>query len=101
MESPFKIHGDMVLWHYSTATWLRQLVLAMWNGSVYQVGLSKLASIDDDHAKAAFEMLLSFRRRDETDKEFMDLAQKCRERLEEEAAAAKRAEELDAQFRPK
>lgn len=95
MESPFVTHRDKVLGYYSTASWLRQLVLAMWNGADYPVGLSSLASLDDNHAKAAFDMLLSYRQRGEVDPAFMALAQECLSRQHAEIAAAKRAEELE------
>lgn len=95
MESPFAKHRQMVLGHYGTASWLRQLVLAMWNGSSFQVGLSQITSVDHDHAKAAFDMLLSYRQHGERDKAFMALADECRKRLDEEAAAQERSEELN------
>lgn len=95
MESPFAKHRQMVLGHYGTASWLRQLVLAMWNGSSFQVGLSQIASVDHEHAQAAFDMLLSYRQNGERDKAFMALADECRQRLDEEAAAQKRSEDLE------
>ena len=44
--SPFDIHRSKVLGHYSTASWLRSVVMAMYSGSTHPVGLSVLASID-------------------------------------------------------
>lgn len=94
-QSPFITHRDKVLGYYSTAGWLRALVLAMWNGSAHKVGLSQLASLDDAHATATLEMIASYRRHGENDPAFMSLADECRKRLEEEQAAAERSERLD------
>ncbi|AMR77984.1 DUF7673 family protein [Cupriavidus nantongensis] len=99
MTSPFVAHRDKVLGHYSTAAWLRRLVLAMWNGNAYPVGLSQLTNLDDSHAKAVLEMLSSYRQNGENDATFMALAEECRARLEEEAAAAQRADEFEAWLR--
>lgn len=95
MESPFVKYRHIVLGHYSTASWLRQLVLAMWNGSAFEVGLSQIASVDDEHAQVAFDMMLSYRRNGERDKAFMTLADECKARLTEEAASKKRSDDLD------
>lgn len=93
--SPFTTHRDKVLGYYSTAAWLRTLVLAMWNGEGFKVGLSQLASIDAEHANAAFEMLGSYRQLGERDPAFMALANECRARLEQELAAAERGERFE------
>jgi hypothetical protein len=95
MESPFVTHRDKVLGHYSTAKWLRKLVLAMWNGHDYPVGLSPLAGLDENHAKAAADMMLSYSRRGEGDLAFMALAEECLARQDAELAAAGRAKELE------
>lgn len=94
-QSPFITHRDKVLGHYSTAAWLRSLVLAMYNDSSYQVGLSKLATSDDEHAKAALEMLTSYRHNGARDPAFMELANECRDRIEQEQAAAEREERFE------
>lgn len=103
MESPFITHRDKVLGHYGTASWLRKLVLAMWNGSAYPVGLSQLPSLDREHREAAMAMVSSYCSNGERDQAFMALANECRTRLEEEQAAAERSERFeewrkDAQF---
>jgi hypothetical protein len=95
MTSPFVVHRDKVLGHYSTASWLRRLVLSMWNGTDYPVGLANLTNLDDDHANAAFEMMGSYREYGEKDWTFMTLANECRERQEQEEAAQKRADDLE------
>lgn len=87
MESPFITHRKKVLGYYNTSSWLRQLVLAMWNGSSHQVGLSQLAGVDEEHAKAALEMLYGYRKNGENDPAFMTLADECFERLREDKAA--------------
>lgn len=94
MQSPFITHRDEVMGHYGTAAWLRQLVLAKWNGTDYQIGLSNLAGFDDDRAPAAFDMLLSYRRRGESDPAFMSLARDCLARRNAEIAQTQRAEAL-------
>lgn len=77
MQSPFTTHRKKVLGHNSTAIWLRQLILSMWGGSSYQVGLSQLATLDNEHADAAVEMLASYRNNGENDGAFMSLADEC------------------------
>lgn len=93
--SPFAAHRDMVMGYYGTASWLRLLVLSMWNGSGYQVGLSPLRSLDGEHFGAALSMIQSYREHGERDPAFMALADECRARIDEECAAAERVERLD------
>lgn len=95
MTSVFTLHRDKVLGHYSTASWLRQLVLAMWNGTDYQVGLSNLAMVDADHFSAAMAMINSYRQHGERDAAFMNLAVECQQRIESEQAASERAGRLE------
>jgi len=99
VQSPFVIHRDKVLGYYSTASWLRRLVLAMWNGSGYPVGLSQLTNLDADHREAAMAMIASYAVDGEGDPAFMALADECRARLQEEEAAAERSEQLDVWMR--
>lgn len=94
-QSPFQTHRDKVLGFYSTASWLRALVLALWRGSAHKVGLSQLAQVDDAHAAAALDMMASYRRYGERDPAFMALAEECSQRLEEEQASADRNERLE------
>lgn len=94
-QSPFLTHRDKVLGYYSTASWLRVLVLSLWRGSAHKVGLSQLVGLDEAHATAAFDMMASFRRHGESDPAFMALVDECRQRLEEEQAAADRNERLE------
>lgn len=89
MKSPFEIHRDMVLGHYGTASWLRRLVLSMWN-SHYTVSMTRLPSLDDAHATAAIEMIESFHRHGEGDPAFMSLAEECLQRKANEDAAEAR-----------
>lgn len=96
MTSVFTTHRDKVLGHYSTASWLRQLVLALWNGDDHQVGLSRLASMDDDHASAALAMIQSYRQNGERDSVFMELALECLQRIETEKDASERADRLES-----
>lgn len=93
--SPFDIHRSKVLGHYSTASWLRSVVMAMYSGSTHPVGLSVLASIDAEHFKAFNDMVAGYRQYGENDPAFMALAKDVMQRQEEEAAAAKRAKDLE------
>ncbi|MFT3819805.1 MAG: hypothetical protein QM750_19705 [Rubrivivax sp.] len=90
MTSPFEIHRDKVLGHYSTAAWLRNVVMALWNGTDRPVGLSKLSSLDDDHFRAFVEMLRHYRSVGENDLAFLRLVEDVRARLEDDKAAEDR-----------
>lgn len=72
--SPFEIHRSKVLGHYSTAAWLRAVVMALFSGSSHKVGLSNLASIDAEHFKAFNDMVTGYRQNGENDPAFMALA---------------------------
>lgn len=95
MISAFITHREKVLGHYSTAVWLRQLVLAMWNGTDHQVGLSKIATIDADHFSAALAMIQAYRESGEHDSAFVALARECQQRVEAEKASALRADRYE------
>lgn len=95
LQSPFLKHRDKVLGYYSTASWLRSLVLSMWRGSAHKVGMSQLAGLDSEHTTAVFEMMNSYRQHGESDPAFMALAEECRQRQEEEQAAAEQSERLE------
>lgn len=97
-QSPFLEYRDMVMGHYGTASWLRSLVMAMWNGSGYPVGLSQLGSVDEDHFNAAMAMLRQYRAHGENDCAFMALAEDIRVRMENEHAADER-EQLFSDWR--
>jgi hypothetical protein len=94
MSSPFLTHRAKVLGHYSTASWLRDVVMALYNGSMYKVGLSTLGSIDAEHYSAFAEMVAHYRTAGERDVAFHDLVHAIKQRLEEEEAARERAAEL-------
>lgn len=94
-ESAFTAHRDKVLGHYSTASWLRQLVLAMWSGAEYRVGLSNLPSVDTEHFAAAIAMIQSYRQHGNDDAAFRSLAMECLERVEAEKAASERDRRLE------
>ena len=94
-ESPFITHRDKVLGHYGTAAWLRAVVLAMWNGSGYKIGLSNLTGLDRNHFEAFLDMVKGYHDRGESDPAFMLLADECRARKDQEIVAEKRQAELD------
>lgn len=93
--SPFEVHRDKILGHYSTAWWLRGVVMAMWNGDGYQVGLSHLVNLDADHFAAFAEMTAHYHRHGENDPAFMALANEVWKRQAEEKAAKDREEKLE------
>lgn len=95
MESPFFTHRSMILGHYSTASWLRTLVMAMWNGTDHKAGLSQLATVDDRHFAACSEMIAHFCKHGENDPAFMALAKDIQQRMREESDAVERSDALD------
>lgn len=99
MESPFGKHRDKVLGHYSTASWLRRVVLAMWRGSAHPVTLSPLTNVDAEHFSAFVEMVTHYRKVGENDPAFMRLAEEVLDRLAEEQSAAAREDKFDEWLR--
>ncbi|MEQ1594748.1 MAG: hypothetical protein ABL985_06590 [Casimicrobium sp.] len=77
MTSPFVTHRAKILGKNSTAAWYRQLLLAMYSGSAFPVGLSPLSSLDHEHAGIAIDLLSSYRLNGENDQASMDLAVEC------------------------
>jgi hypothetical protein len=96
MISPFRVHRDKVLGYYSTAGWLRNVVMALWRGSAHPVGLSKLAGVDDQHFQAFIDMVTHYRREGENDLAFRQLVQDVEARIHEEKSAAERGKQLEA-----
>lgn len=95
-QSPFSTHRDKVLGHYGTASFLRAVVLALWNGNGYKVGLSSICNLDQDHYAAFLEMIGHYRNFGESDRAFMALAKEVEARVAEEKRAAERAEDFEA-----
>jgi hypothetical protein len=93
--SPFETHREKVLGHYSTAAWLRSVVMALYSGSTHKVGLSNLASVDAEHYKAFSDMIAGYRQNGENDRVFMALAIDVIKRQKEEAAAEEREAALE------
>jgi len=91
-ESPFFRHRKKVLGYYGTAAWLRSVVLAMWEGSIAPVGLSRLTGLDDDHYLAFAEMTAHYRQHGENDPALHALVQDIQERQREEREAKERDE---------
>lgn len=96
MISPFRVHRDKVLGHYSTSGWLRCVVMALWRGSTQPVGLSTLGGLDEEHFRAFIEMLTHYRREGKNDLAFRQLVQDVEARIQEEQAASEREERLEA-----
>ena len=99
MVSPFTTHKNVILGHYSTAAFLRMVVMSMWNGTDYKVGLSQVASLDEPHYKVFQDILRQYREKGEMDPAFIELAQAIRERMATEAAEAERVADMDDWFR--
>jgi len=97
-ESPFLLHRDKVMGHYSTAGWLRCVVLAMWSGSTDKVNLSQLGGIDDNHYRAFTEMTAHYRLHGENDPAFHSLVEDIHTRQREEKEAKDRDERLQKWF---
>ncbi len=94
-QSPFARHRDKVLGYYGTASFLRAVVLALWNGTDYKVGLSHITNLDQEHYTALMEMIAQYRHVGERDPDFMALADDVRARVGEEKRAAERAEAFE------
>lgn len=94
-QSPFATYRDKVLGYYGTASFLRAVVLALWNGTDYKVGLSRINSLDQEHYTALMEMIAQYRHAGESDPDFMMLAEDVRARVGEEKRAAERAEAFE------
>lgn len=96
MPSPFEVHRDKVMGHYSTAEWLRNVVMSLWNGSGNPVGLSRIHNADAVHYKAFLDMLNHFRSVGEGDPALVRLVQEIEERKQQEREASERAQRLEA-----
>jgi hypothetical protein len=95
-ESPFGVHRDKVLGHYSTASWLRRVVMALWSGSTHPVSLSPLGTLDAAHYAAFNEMLDHYRRYGESDPALRRLVSEIDARMQAERAAEERDKALEA-----
>lgn len=93
--SPFEKHREKLVGNYSTAAWLRKVVLAMYNGGAYPVGLSRLTNVDADHMLAFQELTSHYHRHGESDVTFMRIAEECLAIEERHTAARARAERFD------
>ena len=94
-ESPFITHRAKVLGRYSTAKWLRGVVMSLYNGRAYPVGLSQLTNTDTEHFTAFTEMVVHYRRAGEGDAALHDLAGEILKMQEEEQKAEERASLLE------
>jgi len=94
-KSPFIVHRDKILGHYSAASWLRGVVLSLWSGGECPVGLSHLASVDAAHYAAFSDMVAGYRAHGENDPAFMSLALEVREREAEDLAAKERSKNFE------
>lgn len=73
--SPFSEHAELVLkGQYSTAQWLKNLVLSLWNGRLYPIGMSGLGRCDARHAAIAVSFIQHYAEHGEADEAFMRLA---------------------------
>lgn len=96
MQSPFATHRAKVLGYYSTAAWLRRVVMSLWNGVDHPLRLDRISGLDDSHFAALVEMVGYYRRCGESDPAFHQLVKEVEARLQEEEAAAERAREFES-----
>lgn len=96
--SPFLQHREKVMGHYGTAAWMRQVVMALWNGNANKVGLSQIRSLDAEHWEAVIAMLDHYHRHGE-DESFMALTEEVRTRMAEERKAEERKLALESWMR--
>lgn len=96
MNSPFNTHRAKVLGFYSTASWLRRAVMAMWSGTAYPVGLSQLTNLDAEHFAALVEMMSHYRKVGEGDPALHELVKEIQARNAAERDASARAERFEA-----
>lgn len=94
-QSPFITHRDKVLGHYSTASWLRRVVMSLYNGSGHPVGLSPLTNTDAAHFAAFQEMVNHYRCVGENDPALHALVEEIQKRGREEQAAEERSLRLE------
>lgn len=87
MSSPFKTHREKVLGMYSTAAWMRSVVLALWSTDHAMPPLARLQELDDSHFAAFNEMLARYRRAGDTDPDFQALVVEVKAMVAEEQAA--------------
>jgi hypothetical protein len=79
MISPFITHRNKVLGNYGAASFLRSVVLAMYNGQVHKIGLSGLTNLDGIHLAAFLELTSAYSHHGENDEAFLALASECLE----------------------
>lgn len=96
MQSPFTTHRATVLGHYSTAAWLRGVVMALWNGTDHPVRLDRVSGTDDDHFKVFSEMVGHYRLHGENDPAFVQLVKEVETRRQEEREAYERSVRFEA-----
>lgn len=94
MTSPFRTHRDKILGHYSTAAWLRSVVMALWNGADHPVALNRLHGLDDAHYAAFIDLVSAYRRTGQNDLAFRHLVEEIKVRVAQEQAA----EQHDREF---
>ena len=90
-QSPFITHRDKVLGHYSTARWLRGVVMSLYSGSAHPVSLSPLTNTDAAHYAAFLEMVSHYRNVGENDPALHALVEEIQRRLRDEQAAEERS----------
>jgi len=82
-QSPFVTHREKLMGCYGGAKCLRDIALSLYNGRGYPCDLSSVCGLDDEHFAAAIEMIRSYHRHGESDREFIDV---CREIVERKKA---------------
>lgn len=94
-DSPFITHRSKVLGRYSTALWLRQVVLSLHYGASKPVGLSGINGADAAHFAAYTEMINHYRIHGEFDPTFQALVTEVEELQAKEKAVEERTKRLE------
>lgn len=77
--SPFSVHREILVnEHYGAARTLADLTLSLWNGRAYPFALHRIRGLDASHFPIAMELLSSYHRHGENDREFMAVCDQIR-----------------------
>lgn len=77
--SPFSMHREILVnEHYGAARTLSDLTLSLWNGGAYPFALHRIRGLDASHFPIAIELLSSYHRHGENDREFMAICDQIR-----------------------
>lgn len=90
MTSPFTTHRSIVLGQYSTASWFRRVILALWSDDNPLPSFARLQNLDDAHFAALSGMLAQYRLVGHEDPAFTALAAEVQAMVAQERTARER-----------